>query len=84
MCSDSANAGLHCVIGTAAQSYVRQYEEPGVSGELADQAKAVLQNFNSRAFQALGCDAATRLAILGEVAVESQWKVSEFCGRATR
>ncbi len=57
---------------------MRQYEDPGVSGELADQTKAVLQNFNSRAFQALGRDAATRQAILGEVAVEPQWKVSEF------
>lgn len=78
MRSDSANAGLYFVIGTAAQSYVRQYEDQGVSGEFADYAKTVLQNFNTRVLQALASDAATRLAMLGEVAVEYQWKVREF------
>lgn len=78
MRSDLANAGLYFVIGVAAQSYVRKYEDQGVSGEFADHAKAVLQAFNAKIVQALASDPATRLLILGEVAAQYQLQVSEF------
>ncbi|SFC19651.1 hypothetical protein SAMN05216344_11114 [Polaromonas sp. OV174] len=78
MRSDMANAGLYFVIGSAAQSYVRRYEDQGVSGEFADYAKSVLHKFNTRIVEALAAEPATRLAILGEVAAEYQLHVSEF------
>lgn len=78
MREDAANAGLYFVIGVAAQSYVRQYEDQGVSNEFANHAKAILQDFNSRIVQALAADPARRLQLLGEVAAEYQLQVHEF------
>ena len=78
MSRDTANAGLYFVIGTAAHSYVAQYEDQGVSGEFSDRAKEILVGFNRKISLALDSDAATRLAILGEVAAEYQLRVAEF------
>ena len=78
MSRDSANAGLYFVIGTAAHSYVAQYEDQGVSGEFSDRAKGILVGFNKKISQALASDADTRLALLGEVAAEYQLRVPEF------
>lgn len=78
MSRDTANAGLYFVIGTAAHAYVAQYEDQGVSSEFSDRAKEILVGFNRKISQALAADAATRLAILGEVAAEYQLRVAEF------
>ena len=78
MSRDTANAGLYFVIGTAAHSYVAQYEDQGVSGEFSDRAKEILVGFNRKISLALDSDAATRLSILGEVAAEYQLRVPEF------
>jgi len=78
MSRDTTNAGLYFVIGTAAHSYVAQYEDQGVSGEFSDRAKEILVGFNRKISLALDSDAATRLAILGEVAAEYQLRVPEF------
>ena len=75
---DAQNAGLYFVIGTAAHSYVAQYEDQGVSSEFSDRAKEILVGFNNKIGQALTADASTRLAVLGEVAAEYQLKVPEF------
>src|SRR5450759_656510 len=78
MSSDLENAGLYFVIGVAAQSYVRQYEDQGISPEFADHAKAILDGFNQKIIQALASDPTTRLSLLGEVAVAYQLGVTEF------
>ena len=78
MSRDTANAGLYFVIGTAAHSYVAQYEDQGVSSEFSDRAKEILVGFNNKIAQALTADASTRLAVLGEVAAEYQLRVAEF------
>lgn len=75
---DTANAGLYFVIGTAAHAYVAQYEDQAVSSEFSDRAKEILVGFNRKISRALAADAATRLAILGEVAAEYQLRVAEF------
>ena len=78
MSRDTTNAGLYFVIGTAAHSYVAQYEDQGVSSEFSDRAKEILVGFIQKIGQALAADAGTRLAILGEVAAEYQLRVAEF------
>ena len=78
MKSDPDNAGLYFVVGVAAQAYVRGYEDQGVSSEFADHAKAILVGYNNRLVQALGADPATRLRVLGEVAIDYEWDVHDF------
>lgn len=78
MSGDLENAGLYFVIGIAAQSYVRQYEDQGISPEFSDHAKTILDGFNRKIVQALASDAATRLLLLGEVAIGYQLGVTEF------
>lgn len=78
MKTDVDNAALYFLIGVAARSYVSRYEDQGVSGEFADRAKAVLVGYNDRLIAALGADAQTRLHVLGEVAVDYEWQVSDF------
>jgi hypothetical protein len=78
MKSDSANAALYFVIGVAAHAYVLKYEDQAVTAELAEKAKAALVGFNEKISRALSADAATRLALLGEVASEYQFQVSNF------
>ena len=77
MSRDRENAALYFVIGVAAHSYVTQYEDQGVSDEFAERAKSILAGFNGKIVQALAADAATRLALLGDVASEYQLHVHE-------
>ena len=78
MKSDQANAGMYFVIGTAARSYVRRYEDQAISPEFANRAKAVLMELNKKIVEGLSADAATRLRLLGEIAIEYEWNVSDF------
>jgi hypothetical protein len=78
MKSDPPNAGLYFVIGIAAQAYVRKYEDQGVAPEFADQAKVILVGYNARIVEALSADAAMRLRLLGEVAIDYEWRVNDF------
>jgi Tat protein secretion system quality control protein TatD with DNase activity len=75
---DADNAGLYFVIGIAAQSYVRRYEDQGVDPEFADKAKAILVGYNTKLVQALASDATTRLRLLGEVAIDYEWHQPDF------
>ena len=78
MKSDSANAALYFVIGVAAHAYVIQYEDQAVTSELAESAKATLVGFGKKICRALAADAATRLALVGEIASEYQFHVTNF------
>lgn len=78
MNSDPDNAGLYFVIGVAAQSYVRKYEDQGVTPEFADHAKVIMNGFNQKICQGLQSDPATRLHLLGEVAIDYEWTVRDF------
>jgi hypothetical protein len=78
MQSDNANAALYFVIGVAAHAYVLKYEDQAVTTELAESGKTALVGFNEKIVRALSSDAATRLALLGEVACEYQFRVSRF------
>jgi hypothetical protein len=78
MKDDPGNAGLYFVIGVAAQSYVRRYEDQGVAPEFADKAKAILVGYNAKIVEALAGDAGTRLRLLGEVALDYEWQVQDF------
>lgn len=78
MKSDPYNAGLYFVVGVAAQTYVIKYEDQAVDPEFADRAKATLEGFNERLLGALEKSADDRLRILGEVAVDYEWKVDAF------
>lgn len=78
MKTDPDNAGLYFVVGIAAQSYVRTYEDQGISGEFADAAKATLSGFNARLVEALASAPQKRLQLLGEVAIAYEWDVHDF------
>jgi hypothetical protein len=75
---DPENAGLYFVVGIAAQSFVRRYEDQGISEEFADKAQATLDSFNSKLIQALQAKPAEKLRLLGEVAIAYEWHVSSF------
>lgn len=75
---DPDNAGLYFVVGVAAQTYVIKYEDQAVSPQFARQAKDTVMRFNRRLLDALRQDPRERLRILGEVAVEYEWKVDAF------
>lgn len=78
MKSDPGNAGMYFVIGITAQAYVRRYEDQGVMPEFAGHAKTILTGYNTKIVQALASDAATRLRLLGEVAIDYEWHVPDF------
>mgnify|MGYP001061236169 FL=1 len=78
MKSDPQNAGLYFVVGVAAQTYVIKYEDQAVDPDFADRAKSTLEGFNKRLQEALEKNADERLRILGEVAVDYEWKVDAF------
>lgn len=78
MKSDGANAALYFVIGVAAHAYVLQYEDQGVSTAFAEHAKAILVGLNRKIGQALAAEPAERLKLLGEVACEYQFRVTDF------
>jgi hypothetical protein len=78
MKTDPENAGLYFVVGIAAQTYVIKYEDQAVDPEFADRAKAIVEGFNQRLLASLDMSADERLRVLGEVAVEYEWKVDAF------
>lgn len=78
MKADPENAGLYFVVAVAAHSYVRAYEDQGVTPEFADAAKATLAGLNAKLLHALASEPAERLKLLGEVANEYEWSVSGF------
>ena len=78
MKTDRENAALYFVIGVAAHAYVLKYEDQAVTAELAENAKAALVGFNAKICAALLADAATRLALLGEVASGYQFDIANF------
>lgn len=78
MKNDPENAGLYFVAGVAAHSYVRQYEDQGVTPAFADGAKATLADINTRLIEALASEPAKRLRLLGEVAIDYEWNVTDF------
>jgi hypothetical protein len=75
---DADNAGLYFVVGIAAQSFVRRYEDQGISEEFADKAQATLNDFNAKLGRALQAEPAERLRLLGEVAIDYEWNVTSF------
>lgn len=75
---DPDNAGLYFIVGVAGQSYVRTYEDQGVTAEFADAAKATLVGFNAKVVQALASAPDIRLRLLGEVATDYEWNVHSF------
>lgn len=75
---DPENAGLYFVVGIAAQSFVRMYEDQGVTTEFADAAKATLVKLNAEIVEALATNPEKRLRLLGEVAIDYEWNVSAF------
>jgi hypothetical protein len=78
MKTDPDNAALYFVVGTVARAYVRRYEDQGVSLESADRATATLVGYNNKVLQALATDAGQRLRLLGEIALDYEWSVSDF------
>ena len=78
MKADPDNAGLYFVVAVAGHSYVRAYEDQGVTPEFADAAKATLAGLNAKLLRALASDPQERLRLLGEVANEYEWNVSGF------
>ena len=78
MKSDPSNAGMYFVIGIAAQSYVRRYEDQGITPEFSDHAKSILTGYNTKIVQALASDASTQLRLLSEVAIDYEWNISDF------
>jgi hypothetical protein len=78
MKTDAENAGLYFVVGIAAQSFVRNYEDQGLSAEFVDGAKALLVGMNDKLLAALACPADERLRVLGEIAVQYEWHVTDF------
>lgn len=78
MKTDPANAGLYFVIGVAAKSYVHRYEDQGVTAEFSDRAKDVLVGYNRKLVEGLSADPAIRLRLLGEVAMDYEWNVTDF------
>jgi hypothetical protein len=78
MKTDPDNAGLYFVVGIAAQSFVRTYEDQGITIEFADNAKATLAGFNARIAEALAAEPARRLRLLGEVAIDYEWNVHDY------
>jgi hypothetical protein len=78
MKNDPDNASLYFVVAVAAQAYVRGYEDQGVSSEFADHAKAILVGYNARLVNVLDADPATRLRVLGQIAIDYEWEVHDF------
>ena len=78
MKGDPDNAGLYFVVGIAAQAYVRRYEDEGVTPEFANRAKAILVDYNAKIAEALASDAQSRLRLLSEVAIDYEWRVTDF------
>lgn len=78
MKTDTDQAVAYFVIGVAAQSYVRRYEDQGVPVEAAERAKMLLVSFNDRVLAALAQEPALRLKSLGRVAIDYEWGVEDF------
>ena len=78
MKTDSVNAALYFVVGVIAQSFVRRYEDQGITADFADSAMAILVGYNNKISQALGADPAERVRLLSDVALDYEWNVHDF------
>jgi len=78
MRADPENAALYFIIGTAAQSFVRQWEDQEITTDFAERAKAILMRYNATLSEALAAPADERLRRMGEVAIDYEWGVREF------
>jgi hypothetical protein len=78
MKEDPENAALYYLIGVAAKSYVRTYEDQAVTEEVAERAKAILCGYGARIREALAADASVRFSTLSDIAIDYEWKVSDF------
>ena len=78
MKSDAENAALYFLIGVAAKSYVRVYEDQAVTEELAERAKSILCGYNARVVQALAAEPAIRFRLLSEMSADYEWQVADF------
>ena len=78
MKEDAQNASLYFLIGVAAKSYVRVYEDQAVTEEISEQAKGILVGYNNRVIEALAAEPAARFAILSAIAFDYEWQVADF------
>lgn len=78
MKGDRDNAGIYFLAGVAAQSFVRTYEDQGITTEFADAAKATMSALNAKLLTALASEPAQRLKLLGEAACDYQLDVHDF------
>lgn len=78
MKTDADNAALYFLIGVAAKSYVRVYEDQAVTEEIAERAKKILCGYNAKVIEALGAGPAARFAILSEISADYEWAVADF------
>jgi len=78
MKADPTNAALYFVVATAAQSFVRQWEDQEITADFADRVKAILMRYNATLTQALAASPEERLRLAGEVAVDYAWQVRDF------
>jgi len=78
MKEDSQNAALFFVIGVAAKSYVRVYEDQAVTEAVAERAKTILSGYAAKVVQALADEPATRFRLLSEISFDYEWQVADF------
>ena len=78
MKADAENASLYFLIGVAAKSYVRVYEDQAVTEEIAERAKSIVVGYNRKVTAALATDAADRFRLASEIAFDYEWQVADF------
>lgn len=78
MKEDPDNAGLYFLVGVAAKSYVRVYEDQAVTEEIAERAKRILAGYNGRIAASLEQDAAARFSVLSAITLDYEWQVADF------
>ncbi|MEO7241767.1 MAG: hypothetical protein ABIW85_02560 [Variovorax sp.] len=78
MKSDPENAAVYFVLANAAQAFVLQYEDQGISGEFVDRAKAVMAEFNRKALDAVNANPEKRFHMLSEIAYDYEWNTPDF------
>lgn len=78
MKEDTANAALYFLIGVAAKSYVRVYEDQAVTEEVSERAKAILVGYNRKVVEALAAEPAKRFELLSAISYDYEWQVADF------
>ena len=78
MKEDSENAALFFVIGVAAKSYVRVYEDQAVTEAVAERAKTILCGYTAQVQQALAAQPAERFRVASRIAADYEWNVADF------